>query len=102
MSNKTPKLNVEQLQALSNGLLLLCQCHRGGRGAFTGLHALICAEVKLKVDKKLAAGHMPPNGVTLKLTPAQYRVMSLLAQITPLKNDVDFCNGITRLLALNK
>lgn len=97
-----PKLQAPHLLAMSDKFLKLT-FFADKLQNFSKLHALVCGEIKIKVDKKLAAGTLPHNGTTIKLTPAQLEVVTLLLTMTSLFNgDVEFCNGLTRLYALNK
>lgn len=94
------KLQINHLQALSNVLLSLSEL-RCDMGTFTTAHALICAEVKVKVDRKIANGTLPAKGVKITLTPAQYYVLMVINQRNLFAGLVDFRNALFRLLNLN-
>ena len=91
-----------QLIALSDCLLKLSSREVPVPSFFGYIHRAVCDEVKIKVDKKLAAGTMPKNGVTISLSRAQYIFLMDVNRSQLLSHEVEFRNGLTRLLQYNQ
>lgn len=95
------KLQLDHLHELSNVLLYLSDSINANVVLYTTLHAMVARQLKIKVDKKLAAGVLPKNGFTIKLTPVELLFVLDVNKWQLLNKNVAFCNAITRLIALN-
>lgn len=96
------KLNQEHLQALSSCLLTLSSRSVHLPSWFGYLSIAICDQVKVKIDKKIAAGVMPKNGVMITLTRAEYLFLMDINRAQILSHEVEFRNGLLRILEYNQ
>lgn len=95
------KLQLEHLHELSNVLLYLSDSINANVVLYTTLHAMVARQLKIKVDKKIASGIIPPKGFTLKVTPVELTYLLDVNKWQLLSKNVIFRNAITRLIALN-
>jgi hypothetical protein len=95
-------LTQPQLFALSDNLLKLSTHEVPGVFRLSDLSRAICDQVKIKVDKKIAAAIMPKNGVNITLTRAEYIFLINMNKAQVLRGEVEFRNGLTRLLEYNQ
>jgi hypothetical protein len=91
-------LTQPQLFALSDCLLKLSTHEVPGVFRLSDLSRAICDQVKIKVDKKIAAAVMPKNGVAITLTRAEYIFLMDVNKAQLLSHEVEFRNGLIRLL----
>lgn len=96
------KLNQEHLQALSSCLLTLSSRSIALPKFFGYIHTAVCDQVKIKIDKKIAAGVMPKNGVMITLTRAEYLFLMDINRAQILSHEVEFRNGLLRILEYNQ
>lgn len=96
------KLTQEHLQALSSCLLTLSTRSIALPKFFGYIHIAVCDQVKIKVDKKLAAGVMPKNGVMITLTPAEYVCLMDINKHQLLAKNVECVNGLFRILEYHR
>jgi hypothetical protein len=95
-------LTQPQLFALSDCLLKLSTRQVPVPQFFGYIHRAVCDQVKIKVDKKIAAAIMPKNGVNITLTRAEYIFLMDVNKAQLLSQEVEFRNGLTRLLEYNQ
>lgn len=96
------KLTQEHLQALSSCLLTLSSRSIALPKFFCYIHIAVCDKVKIKIDKKIATGVMPKNGVMITLTRAEYLFLMDINKAQILSHEVEFRNGLLRILEHNQ
>lgn len=96
------KLTENQLLALSNCLYTITTRSVKLPSFFGYIHLAVCNQVKVKIDKKIAAGVMPKNGVMVTLTRAEYVFMMDINHTQLLGHEVEFRNGLLRILEYNQ
>lgn len=94
-------LTVDDIQTLSSAIYALC-FQAPNNIYWQHLHALILAEIKVKIDKKIAAGIMPLNGIKIMLTPAQIEVLLFIKKQRIFGRFAEFDNAVVKLLQMNK